>query len=166
MAGDSVAAERVVPELDGTGVRIAILCARFNDLVGVRLLAGARRGLSACGVADADVSVVWVPGALELPLAAKAHAECGRFDAVIVLGCVIRGETTHYDIVAAESARGAQQVALSTGVPVLFGVLTTEDLDQALARSQDAGGHNVGEECGLGAVEMVALLREVAGRSR
>lgn len=165
MAGDAVAANRELPGLDGRGMRVAILCARFNDLVTQRLLAGARRALEECKVDEADVEVAWVPGALELPLAAKAHAESGAFDAVIVLGCVIRGETTHYDIVAGESARGVMDVALATGVPVLFGVLTTEDLDQALARSEDPGGHNVGEECGRGAVEMVALVRGVQGRN-
>lgn len=163
MAGDAVAPNRELPELDGRGLRVAILCARFNDLITHRLLAGARRALEDCKVDADDLAVAWVPGALELPLAAKAHAASGRFDAVIVLGCVIRGETTHYDIVAGESARGSQEASLSTGVPVLFGVLTTEDLDQALARSEDQGGHNVGEECGRGAVEMVALLRGIEG---
>ena len=123
-----------------------------------------RRGLSSCGVADDDVTVAWVPGAFELPFMAKVHAESGRFDAVIVLGAVIRGETTHYELVSGECARGVQDVQLATGVPVLFGVLTTEDLDQALARSEDAGGHNVGEECGLGAVEVVSLIRTVRER--
>ena len=161
MAGDAASPDRVMPELDGGGLRFAVVCARFNDLVTYRRLACVRRAFTECGVADDDVEVSWVPGALELPLVAKAHAESGRCDAVIVLGCVIRGETTHYDIVAGESARGVQDVALATGVPVLFGVLTTEDLEQALARSEDAGGHNVGEDCGRGAVEMVALLRGV-----
>jgi 6,7-dimethyl-8-ribityllumazine synthase len=164
MAGDAAAPDRVQPELDGSGVRVAVLCARFNDLITLRLLAGVRRGLGAAGVADDDVTVAWVPGAFELPLAAKAHAESGRFDAVIVLGAVVRGETTHYEIVSGECARGVQDVQLTTGVPVMFGVLTVEDLGQALARSEDAGGHNVGEECALGAVEVVGLLRGVRGR--
>jgi 6,7-dimethyl-8-ribityllumazine synthase len=115
-------------------------------------------------VSDADISVAWVPGAFELPFAAKAHAESGRFDAVIALGAVIRGETTHYELVAGECARGVQDVQLSTGVPVMFGVLTTEDLGQAMARSEGPGGHNVGEQCGTGAVEMVGLLRAVRDR--
>lgn len=161
MARDAVDPTRAEPERDGEGVRVAVLCARFNDAITTRLLDGARRGLREAGVADTDVSVAWVPGAFELPFAAKAHAETGRFDAVIVLGAVIRGETTHYDIVAGECARGVQDVQLATGVPTLFGVLTTEDLDQALARSEPAGGHNVGYECGLGAVEMVGLLRRL-----
>lgn len=164
MAGDAQSPDRVEPKRDGLGLRVAVLCARFNDLITLRLLEGARRGLAAAGVAAADVHVAWVPGAFELPIAAQAHARTGRFDAVIVLGAVIRGETTHYDIVAGESARGAMDVQLSTGVPVMFGVLTTENLDQALARSQDPGGHNVGEDCGLGAVEMVGLIRSQRDR--
>jgi 6,7-dimethyl-8-ribityllumazine synthase len=166
VATDAASPDRALPDLAGAGagLRIAVLCGRFNDLVTNRLLDGVRRGLSACGVADGDVTIAWVPGAFELPFAAKAHAASGAFDAVIVLGAVIRGETTHYDIVSGECARGVQYVQLATGVPVMFGVLTTEDLDQALARSEDAGGHNVGEECALGAVEMVGLIRGVRGR--
>ena len=164
MATDAVSPDRVAPTLDGTGMQIAVLCARFNDLITHRLLEGVRRGLASTGVVDEDVSVAWVPGSFELPFAAKVHAESGRFDAVIVLGAVIRGETTHYEIVSGECARGVQDVQLTTGVPVLFGVLTTEDLDQALARSEEAGGHNVGEECGLGAVEVVSLMRSVRER--
>lgn len=161
MAQDATSPDRVAPVLDGAGLQIAVLCGRFNDLITYRLLDGVRRGLSSTGVRDDDVSVAWVPGAFELPFMAKVHAESGRFDAVIVLGAVIRGETTHYEIVSGECARGVQDVQLATGVPVLFGVLTTEDLDQALARSEDPGGHNVGEECGLGAVEVVSLMRAV-----
>lgn len=161
MAVDATSPNRVAPVLDGSGLRVAVLCGRFNDLITERLLAGARRGLASTGVADGDVAVAWVPGAFELPFAAKVHAESGRFDAVIVLGAVIRGETSHYDIVAGECARGVQDVQLSTRVPVLFGVLTTENLDQALARSEDPGGHNVGEDCGLGAVEVIGLVRAV-----
>lgn len=164
VAGDAQSPNRVLPELDGRGVRVAVLCARFNDVITERLLDGVRRGLRAAGVDDADVTEAWVPGAFELPLAAKVHAESGSFDAVIVLGAVIRGETSHYDIVSGECARGVQDVQLCTRVPVMFGVLTTEDLDQALARSEDAGGHNVGEECALGAVEVVGLLHGVRGR--
>lgn len=161
MATDAASPHRIAPVLDGTGLRIAVLCGRFNDVITDRLADGVARGLSECGVAATDVTTAWVPGAFELPLAAKAHAESGLFDAVIVLGAVIRGETTHYEIVSGECARGVQDVQLATGVPVMFGVLTTEDLDQALARSEDAGGHNVGEECARGAVEMVGLLRSV-----
>ena len=164
MATDATSPDRVAPVLDGTGLQIAVLCGRFNDLITRRLLDGVRRGLASTGVSEGDVTVAWVPGAFELPFAAKAHAESGAFDAVIVLGAVIRGETTHYELVSGECARGVQDVQLATGVPVLFGVLTTEDLDQALARSEDPGGHNVGEECGLGAVEVVSLMRSVRER--
>lgn len=164
MAGDERSRDRVEPKLDGLGMRVAVLCGRFNDAITLRLLAGARRGLTAAGVAAGDVTVAWVPGAFELPLAAQTHAQSGNFDAVIVLGAVIRGETTHYELVAGECARGVMDVQLATGVPVMFGVLTTEDRAQAEARSQEAGGHNVGEECGLGAVEMVGLIRSQRGR--
>ena len=164
MATDAASPDRALPSLDGSGLRIAVLCGRFNDLVTNRLLDGVRRGLAAAGVLDRDVTEAWVPGAFELPFAAKAHAESGRFDAVIVLGAVIRGETTHYELVSGECARGVQDVQLATGVPVMFGVLTTEDLAQAEARSEGPGGHNVGEECALGAVEMVGLIRPLRGR--
>lgn len=155
MSSDARSPDRQEPVLFGAGMRVAIVCSRFNDLVTVQLLERARHALRDASVRDDDVTVAWVPGALELPLAAKAHAASGAYDAVICLGCVIRGETTHYELVSTECARGVQQVQLETGVPVLFGVLTTEDLDQALARL------HVGAECGAGAVEMVTLLRSL-----
>jgi len=161
MAQDVVAADRVAPELAGAGLRIAVVCARFNDHVTSRLLAGVERGLAAAQVAAGDTTVEWVPGAFEVPLAAKAFAESGKVDAVIGLGCVIRGETTHYETVAGECAAGIQRAQLATGVPIVFGVLTTENLDQALARSEGAGGHNVGEEGAATAVEMALLLRRI-----
>ncbi|MBI2709916.1 MAG: 6,7-dimethyl-8-ribityllumazine synthase [Actinobacteria bacterium] len=161
MAQDVASPDRVGEVPDGTGLRICLVCARFNDRVTRRLLDGARRGLDACGVAPGDVTEVWVPGAFEVPIVAKAVAVAGSADAVVGLGCVIRGETSHYDLVAGECARGLQQAGLDTGVPCVFGVLTTEDLDQALARSQDAGGHNVGEEGAWTAVEMARLLARI-----
>ncbi len=145
------------PQIDGTGRRVAIVAARFNSRVTLRLLAGARRGLAAAGVAEEDVDVTWVAGSFEIPLAAKWLAESGDHDAVICLGCVIRGETAHFEHVAGQTAAGIMRVGLDTGVPVVFGVLTTEDLDQALARSEPAGGHNVGEDAAAVAVEMAAL---------
>ena len=163
MAQDVIAAGRVAPELDGSDLRIAVVCGRFNDHVTVRLLAGVERGLVAARVAPDRVTIEWVPGAFEVPLAAKAFAEAGNVDAVIGLGCVIRGETTHYETVAGECAAGIQRAQLSTGVPIIFGVLTTENLDQALARSEEAGGHNVGEEGAATAVEMALLLRRIRG---
>jgi 6,7-dimethyl-8-ribityllumazine synthase len=142
--------------LDGAGLRVAIVAARFNSHVTLRLLDGAQRGLAACGVRDEDVSVTWVPGAFEIPLVARAAA--ARADAVICLGCVIRGETAHFEHVAGQAAAGIMRVGLDTGRPVMFGVLTTENLDQALARSMpEPGAHNVGFECAEGAVEMVGL---------
>ena len=159
MAVDVVGAGRELPDLNGAGLRIGVVCGRFNDHVTSRLLDGARRGLHACAVAAEDVAVEWVPGAFEIPFAAQAMLGSGRIDAVIGLGSVIRGETSHYDFVAGECARGLQDVGLATRSPVIFGVLTTEDLDQALARSEGPGGHNVGEDGARTAVEMTLLAR-------
>ena len=158
MAGNLRAPNNPPPALDGTGLRVGVVCGRFNDVITLRLLDGVRRGLASLGVAEADVVVEWVPGSFEIPFAAKLLAHAG-FDAVICLGAVIRGETSHYDFVAGECARGIQDVQLSTGVPVMFGVLTTENDDQAFERSEGPGGHNVGEECAHVAVEMVTLAR-------
>lgn len=155
-------ADRHRPVLDGKGLRIAIVASRFNDHVTDRLLAGAVRELDRLGVRDADVAIEWVPGAFELPFAAKVFAESGRVDGVVCVGCVIRGETTHYEEVAGQCAAGIQQVQLSTGIPVAFGVLTTENLDQSLARSEDQGGHNVGEDGARVVVEMAQLVRRFA----
>jgi len=146
--------------VDGTGVRVGLVCGRFNDHVTSRLLAGAENALAVHGVAEGDVTVVWVPGAYEIPLAAKALLEADRVDTVVCLGAVIRGETSHYDFVAGECARGIQDVQLQTGAPVVFGVLTTENLEQALARSSD--DDNKGEESVRTALEMVSLLRELS----
>lgn len=166
MAGDTRSADVEAPELDGAGLRVAIVAARFNSHVTVRLLAEARRALADAGVADDDVTLTWVPGAFEVPVVAQAWANSGRADAVICLGCVIRGETAHFDYVAGQCAEGIMRVGLDTGVPVVFGVLTTEDLDQALARSvvddDVPGGHNVGADGARVAVEMSALLRTLA----
>jgi 6,7-dimethyl-8-ribityllumazine synthase len=144
--------------LDGSSVRVGIVCGRFNDVITTRLLDGARRGLSEAGVPDDNILEVWVPGAFEVPLAAKALLQSDAADAVIGLGAVIRGETSHYDFVAGECARGLQDVQLAVGKPAVFGVLTTEDEAQALARSEGPGGHNVGEEGAWVAVEMAALV--------
>jgi len=151
------------PELDGAGegLRVAVVCGRFNGHVTLRLLDGVRRGLARCGVGDGDVEEAWVPGAFEIPLVAKTYAASGRYDAVIALGCVIRGETAHFDFVAGQAAQGILAAGLETGVPIVFGVLTTEDLDQALARSEGPGGHNVGEEGAWTAVEVANLLRRI-----
>ena len=145
------------PASSGAGLRIGVVRARWNADIVERLAEGVQRGLAALGVADGDVTQVTVPGSFELPMGARILATSGRVDAVICLGSVIRGETTHYELVAGESASGIQQVQLTTGVPVAFGVLTTEDRAQALARSEGPGGHNVGEDAAVVAVEMARL---------
>lgn len=160
MAGDARSPNRVDVDASGAGLQVAIVCGRFNDLITERLLAGARSGLTARGVDGHDIRVVWVPGAFEVPLVAKAFAETGDIDAVIGLGAVIRGETGHYDFVAGECARGIQDAQLATGVPIVFGVLTTETLDQALARS---GDDDKGNEAAQVAIEMATLLRSIRG---
>ncbi|MCB0976837.1 MAG: 6,7-dimethyl-8-ribityllumazine synthase [Acidimicrobiales bacterium] len=159
MAGDHQSPDAPQPVLDGRGLRVAVLAARWNSEITLRLLGGVERGLAVAGVADADVTVEWVPGAFELPLAAKAWAESGRVDGVVCLGCVIRGETTHYESVAGECAAGIQRVQLDTGVPVAFSALTVENVEQAYARSEGPGGHNVGEDGAKVVVEMAALVR-------
>ena len=167
MAGNLRSEGSARPALDGSGLRVAVVCGRFNDAITHRLLDGARRGLASAGVAEAAVTERWVPGAFEVPFAAKVFASSGAVDAVICLGAVIRGETSHYDFVAGQCAQGVQQVGLETGRPVVFGVLTTENVEQALARSEpDADGHNVGRECARTAVEMVALLRRLGASRR
>ena len=162
MSRDAVASTGdAPPEVDGRGLRIAIACGRFNDLVTLRLLDGARRGLAECNVADGDITEVWVAGSFELPLVAKTFAASGEVDAVICLGCVIRGETIHWELVGHQAAAGIQRAALDTGVPVVFGVLTTENLDQALARSEGPGGDNAGHDGARTAVEMAKLVGSI-----
>ncbi len=151
-------------DLDGTGLRVGVVRARWNSHIVDRLAEGVERGLKALGVVADDVVEVSVPGSFEIPFGARALAGSGRVDAVVCIGAVIRGETTHYDIVAGECARGVQDVQLSTGVPVAFGVLTTEDEAQALARSEGPGGHNVGEEAAVVAVEMARLAQRFPPR--
>jgi 6,7-dimethyl-8-ribityllumazine synthase len=150
--------------LNGDGLRIGVVRARWNPDIVERLHDGVRRGLAALGVAEADVVDITVPGSFELPMGARILAASGRVDAVICLGSVIRGETSHYDLVAGESAAGIQHVQLRTGVPVAFGVLTTEDVEQALARSEGPGGHNVGEDAATVAVEMARLAERFPAR--
>jgi 6,7-dimethyl-8-ribityllumazine synthase len=144
-------------DLSGDGLRIGIVRARWTAEVVERLLDGARRGLADLGVDDGDVVETSVPGSFELPMGARILAASGAVDAVVCLGSVIRGETSHYDLVAGEAAAGMQQVQLTTGVPVAFGMLATEDREQALARSEGPGGHNVGEDSAVVAVEMARL---------
>jgi 6,7-dimethyl-8-ribityllumazine synthase len=142
---------------DGAGRRIAVVAARFNDVVTTKLLEGALAGLTKHGVADGDVDVAWVPGAFEIPLVASELASSGAYDAVICLGAVIRGETYHFELVANEAARGVADVARTTGVPCVFEVLATADLAQAQDRAGGAHG-NKGWEAAEAALEMVSLL--------
>jgi 6,7-dimethyl-8-ribityllumazine synthase len=141
--------------LCGAGLRIGVIRARWNAAIVERLVDGARRALSTLDVAE--VVEQTVPGCFEVPMAANLLARSGRVDAIVCVGAVIRGETTHYELVAGECGRGVQQVQLDTGVPVTFGVLTVENEAQAEARSQPPGGHNVGEEAAVAAVEMACL---------
>jgi 6,7-dimethyl-8-ribityllumazine synthase len=145
---------------DGAGLRVAIAVSRFNEHVTRRLLAGARDALRRCGVAEDAVEVAWAPGAFDLPVVAQALARTGRFDAIVCLGCVIRGETTHDRYVAMGAAVGLGRVALDASLPVAFGVLTTETLAQAEARSGGAHG-NKGEDAALAAVAMANTLRRI-----
>jgi 6,7-dimethyl-8-ribityllumazine synthase len=147
-------------EFQAAGARFAIVVARWNGEVTEKLLQGAQRALRRQDVAGEDVQVYRVPGAFELPLAARKIAETGRFDAVIALGAVIRGGTPHFEYVCAETTRGIGEVALATGVPVAFGVLTTDDQEQARERA-GPGSDNKGEEAALTALEMVSLLRQL-----
>ena len=146
--------------LRGDGLRVAIACGRFNDLITERLLAGARDGLVRHGVDEASITEARAPGAFELPLVAQRLAASGEFDAVIVLGAVIRGATTHYEEVAGNCAAGVARVALETGVPVVFGVLTTETIEQAIERAGTKAG-NKGAEAAVTAIEMADLLRQL-----
>ncbi|MGB6605953.1 MAG: 6,7-dimethyl-8-ribityllumazine synthase [Steroidobacteraceae bacterium] len=144
-------------EPSARGRRIAIVAARFNDLIVSSLLKGATRAWSERGGAPADLSIVRVPGAFELPVTARKLAGSGRFDAVVALGCVIRGDTPHFEYVAGECARGLQLASLETGVPVAFGVLTVETLEQALERAATDAG-NKGGEAMESALEMAGVL--------
>lgn len=146
--------------LDGHGLRIAIVCARFNEFIVNSLLDGARRGLRRHGVADDAIDVSWVPGAFEIPLAAQAMAASGRYDAVVTLGAVIRGATAHFDFVAGPCASSLANVQLATGVPVMFGVLTVDTIEQAIERAGTKAG-NKGEDVAVGAIEMARLLAEL-----
>jgi 6,7-dimethyl-8-ribityllumazine synthase len=146
--------------LDGKGLRIAIVCGRFNDLITERLLAGATDCLLRHGVDEGSLTVVWAPGAFELPLVAARLASSGDYDAVICLGAVIRGATGHYEQVANQCASGILRAGLDTGVPVAFGVLTTDTIEQAIERAGTKAG-NKGFESALTAIEMADLLRQL-----
>ena len=145
-------------KLVSEGIRVGIVAARFNEFIVSKLLSGCEDGLLRHGVRSEDIAVAWVPGAFEIPLAAQAMAKSGKYDAVITLGAVIRGATSHYDYVCAEVSKGVANVSLNTGVPVLFGVLTTDTIEQAIERAGTKAG-NKGFDCAQSAVEMVNLVR-------
>ena len=148
--------------LSGQGLSLAIVVSRFNRLVPERLLAGAHDALARHGVDQEKVDVAWVPGSLELPLAARRLAERGRYDAIVCLGAVIRGETPHFDYVASQAAAGISRVALDSGVPTVFGVITANTLEQALERAGGKAG-NKGYDAVVTAIEMANLLEQVEG---
>ena len=139
-------------------LKVGIVASRFNEFIVSRLLSGCEDTLLRHGVAPDDISVAWVPGAFEIPLIASRMAKSGKFDAVIALGAVIRGSTSHYDYVCSEVSKGVASVALSSDVPVMFGVLTTDTIEQAIERAGCKAG-NKGSECAEGAIEMVNLIR-------
>lgn len=146
--------------LVGTGQRFAIVVARFNEAITSRLLTGAQDCLTRHGVAEADVDVAWVPGCMEIPLVAQRLARSGRYAAVVCLGAVIRGATPHFDLVAAGVAQGVARVGLESGVPAIFGVLTTDTIEQAVERAGTKAG-NKGYDAAAGAIEMANLLRQL-----
>jgi 6,7-dimethyl-8-ribityllumazine synthase len=141
-------------------IKIGIVAARFNEFITSKLLSGALDCLRRHEVCEDDIEVAWIPGAFEIPLIASKMASCGKYDAVICLGAVIRGSTTHYDYVCSEVSKGIAHVSLSSGIPVMFGVLTTENIEQAIERSGTKAG-NKGYDCAAGAIEMINLIREI-----
>ena len=146
----------VAPE----GMKVAIVASRFNEIIVNKLLGGAVDGLVRHGVDEKNITAVWVPGAFEIPLIADKMASSGKYDAVIAVGAVIRGSTTHYDYVCSEVSKGIAQASLKNGVPVMFGVITTENIEQAIKRSGSKAG-NKGYDCALGAIEMANLIRQI-----
>lgn len=146
--------------LSAKGLRFGLIVSRFNSFITQRLLDGALDALSRSGAADDDIVVARVPGAREIPLVARTMAESGRYDAVVCLGAVIRGATPHFDYVAAESSKGIAEVALSAGVPVIYGVLTTDTIEQAVERAGTKAG-NRGHDAAVTAIEMANLLRQI-----
>jgi len=147
-------------KLVGTGLKIGIVATRWNDFMGHRMLDGAISALTRVDVAPNDLTVVKVPGCFEIPLAAKKMAESGNYDAIICLGVLIRGGTIHFDLIASEATKGIGAIAQQTGVPVTFGVITTETIEQAIERSGSKAG-NKGEEAAMAAVEMATLLKQL-----
>lgn len=146
----------VAPE----GMKVGIVASRFNEIIVNKLLGGAVDGLVRHGVEEKNITAVWVPGSFELPLTAQKMATSKKYDAIICVGTVIRGDTSHYDLVCNEAAKGIAQTSLSTGVPILFGIVTTENIEQAISRAGSKSG-NKGYDCALSAIEMVNLLSQL-----
>lgn len=147
-------------KLVAKGIKVGIIAGRFNEFITGKLLEGALDGLLRHEVKEEDIEVAWVPGAFEIPLIASKMAKSRKYDAIICLGAVIRGSTTHYDFVCSEVSKGIATVSLNTDIPVMFGVLTTENIEQAIERAGTKAG-NKGYDCALGAIEMVNLIREI-----
>ena len=147
-------------KLVARGIRIGIVAGRFNEFITGKLLNGALDGLLRHEVKEEDIEVAWVPGAFEIPLIASKMAKSRKYDAIICLGAVIRGNTTHYDYVCSEVSKGIAAVSLNSDIPVMFGVLTTENIEQAIERAGTKAG-NKGYDCAVGAIEMVNLIREI-----
>jgi len=147
-------------KLIAEGLKFGIIVARFNEFIGGKLLSGALDGLKRHGVEEGSVEIAWVPGAFEIPLVAQKMAKSGKYDGVICLGAVIRGATSHYEFVAGEVTKGIASVTLQTGVPVIFGVLTTENIEQAIERAGTKAG-NKGYDAAVTAIEMANLLRQI-----
>ncbi|WP_414732997.1 6,7-dimethyl-8-ribityllumazine synthase [Acetobacterium carbinolicum] len=148
-------------KLVSKGIKVGIVVARFNEFIGSKLLGGTIDGLKRHDVKEEDIDVAWVPGAFEIPLIAAKMAKSKKYDAVICLGAVIRGSTTHYDYVCSEVSKGVAHVSLQSEIPVIFGVLTTENIEQAIERAGTKAG-NKGYDCALTAIEMVNLINEIA----
>lgn len=149
-------------KLVSENIKVGIVASRFNEFITSKLIGGAIDGLVRHNVREQDVDIAWVPGAFEAPLAAQKMAQTGRYDAVICLGAVIRGATSHYDLVCSEAAKGIAHVSLESGVPVMFGIVTTDTIEQAIERAGTKAG-NKGFDCATAAIEMVNLLREIEG---
>ena len=147
-------------KLIAEGLKFGIVVGRFNEFIGSKLLSGCVDGLVRHGAEESDIDVAWVPGAFEIPVIARKLAESGKYDAIICLGAVIRGATTHYDYVCAEVSKGIATVSLNTGVPVMFGVVTTDTIQQAIERAGTKAG-NKGYDCALGAIEMINLMENL-----
>ncbi len=154
-------AQRISGEMSGAGFKFALVVSRFNDFITSKLVDGAIDTLIRHGAADDDITILFVPGAFELPFMAKRAAASGAYDAVVCLGCVIRGQTPHFDYVAGQAARGIAQVGLDTGVPTTFGLITSDTLEQAIERAGSKAG-NKGSDAASGAIELVSLLSKLS----